>query len=98
LPEEAKYGIFVGGEAEKPYIDMERVKIDAEFFTFAAVKMFNRFYRFMWRGGLDRIYRRLARNFVLVTGYFRLSHVGVINIYAVWVVLGTVALMILIII
>jgi len=95
-PVEAKYGIFVGGEVEKPYIDMEKVKVDAESFTFAAVQTFNRFYRFMWRGGLDRIYRTLARNFVLATRHVRWTQVGVINIYSVWVVLGAVILMVLI--
>jgi len=97
-PGEAKYGIFVGGELEKPYIDLERVRPDSDLFSFAAVQVFNRFYRFMWRGGLDRIYRILGRRFLIATGYVRRTQVGVINIYAVWVVLGTVALMILLVV
>jgi len=83
---------------EKPYIDLERVRPDSDLFSFAAVQVFNRFYRFMWRGGLDRIYRILGRRFLIATGYVRRTQVGVINIYAVWVVLGTVALMILLVV
>jgi len=97
-PVEAKYGIFVGGEMEKPYVDIDKVKVDAESFTFAAVQTFNRFYRFMWRGGLDRIYLKLAENFFTVARHIRRTHVGVINIYSVWVVLGAVILMVLIVI
>lgn len=93
-----KYDVFVGGEAEKPYIDMEKVKADAESFNFATVQMFNRYYRFMWRGGLDRIYQKLAAKFLLITSYVRRTHVGVVNIYSAWIILGAIALIVLVMI
>ncbi|MBS7622788.1 hypothetical protein KEJ39_03830, partial [Candidatus Bathyarchaeota archaeon] len=92
---EPKYGVFVGGEIERPYVDIGEVKADMRSFTFAAAQMFDRYYQFMWRGGLDRIYRRLASCFAAATGHVRRAHIGVINIYSVWVVLGAVILMIL---
>ena len=93
-----KYGVFVGGEVKKPYVDMEKFKVDEELFTFAPVQMFSRFYRFMWRGGLDRIYLRLAESFIEAASHIRRTHVGIINIYSIWIVLGAIILMILIVI
>ncbi|MBS7626993.1 hypothetical protein KEJ51_08200, partial [Candidatus Bathyarchaeota archaeon] len=97
-PLETKYGIFIGGEVEKPYMDIDKIRVDSSLFTFAPAKLFNRFYQFMWLGGIDMLYRRFTGYFVSATEFLRRSHVGVVNIYSVWVVLGAAILIILMVI
>jgi NADH:ubiquinone oxidoreductase subunit 5 (subunit L)/multisubunit Na+/H+ antiporter MnhA subunit len=56
-----KYGVFIGGEADVPYIDVEKTRVGVKTFTYAAEKTFGDLYNFMWVGRLDQLYNGLAQ-------------------------------------
>lgn len=55
-----KYGVFIGGEASLPYIDVERTDVNAKTFTYAAERTLGELQNVMWIARIDQIYYGLA--------------------------------------
>ena len=57
-----KYGIFMGGESDVPYLDVERTRVGVKTFTFAAERTLGELQNVMWVGRIDQFYYGLARD------------------------------------
>jgi formate hydrogenlyase subunit 3/multisubunit Na+/H+ antiporter MnhD subunit len=55
-----KYGVFIGGEANLPYIDVERTDVKARTFTYAAERTLGELQNVMWIARIDHVYYSLA--------------------------------------
>jgi len=56
-----KYEVFMGGELEAPYLEVEGTRVESKTFTYAPERTFGGLYNIMWRGGVDLLYYGLAR-------------------------------------
>ncbi len=55
-----KYGVFMGGEAELPYLDVERTRVGTNTFTYAPERSFGQLQNVMWIGRVDQLYYGIA--------------------------------------